>query len=356
MATDEPLAQLAQQFEYFGNNIFRNTTAHQDSPLYAELALGAAADPTLLEQFADADTRQPFPNLLFGAAHYLLLRGAQHPLRDFFASLTSSPRPAQEAYPVFHNFCDQHAEAMRQLVVTRRVQTNEVGRCSALMPTFGLIAARMGQPLALIEIGASAGLNLLWDRYFYDYGTAGQIGVTNSSVRIVCEARGEIPLLLPDRLPVVAARLGIDLHPIDVRDDEAALWLRALVWPEHKGRAVVLEHALQVARQNPPHLIAGNLVDHLPAALSEMPTDTALIVLHSFTFNQLSDELRERATGLLVQHSHKRDLYRVCIEWYSGEECPRLELYTYQHGEVTREQLGICHSHGAWLEWQARSN
>src|SRR5205085_663655 len=173
---------------------------------------------------------------------------------------------------------------IRHLISTRLVQTNEVQRSACLVPAFARVAHQaQGRPLALVEIGASAGLNLLWDRYGYDYGDGRRYGEARSPVRIACNVHGDRRPPIPALLPPVAWRVGLDLNPVDVCEPEAALWLQALVWPEHNRRAALLQRAMEVARRDPPTLIAGDALDLLPAMLPTVPHDMALCVVHTFT-------------------------------------------------------------------------
>jgi hypothetical protein len=207
-----------------------------------------------------------------------------------------------------------------------------------------------GQPLALVEIRASAGLNLLWDRYGYDYGNQRRYGNLGSPVQIVCEWRGPRQPSFPASWPVVAMRVGLDRNPIDVRDPDAALWLRALVWPDEAGRGDLLQHAVQVAQHDPPRLLAGNALDLLPAVLATIPRDYAMCVFHTHTINQFPPEDGVRLAALLAEQAVGRRLYRVAIEWL-GETHPRLELIAYQDSGAREQLLAYCGSHGEWLEW-----
>jgi hypothetical protein len=202
----------------------------------------------------------------------------------------------------------------------------------------------------LVEIGASAGLNLLWDRYGYDYGGGQRYGDPRSPVQIVCELRGSRRPPLPARWPRVATRVGLDLHPIDVRDADAALWLRALVWPDEEGRAKLLHEAMRVAQDHPPRLLAGNALDLLPEVLATIPSDQVPCVFHTHTINQFPLEARARLSVLLAEHAIGQDLYRVSIEWL-GKMYPRLELIAYRDGVTAEYSLADCGSHGEWLEW-----
>jgi hypothetical protein len=335
---------LSQRFERFALR-----ECHV-SPLYERLSLGIAHDPELLAIAAQAKPGQPVPNLFLAAVHFLLLRDVQHPLADFYPSLAAMP-PAADPYPSFRAFCLEHQESILALISTRLVQTNEVRRCSCLLPAFAHVARRSpGRPLGLVEIGASAGLNLLWDRYSYDYGANRRCGDPRSPVHIACELRGAQQPPLPAALPLVARRVGLDLDPLDVRDPDAALWLRALVWPDEAGRAELLQQAIRVAQQDPPRLWPGNALDLLPEALATIPNDQALCVFHTHTINQFAPEARARLSALLAEHAAGRNLYRISIEWL-GEVYPRLELVAFESGVRTESLLAYCGAHGEWLEW-----
>jgi hypothetical protein len=336
-------AELSQRFERFARR-----ECHA-SPLYERVSLGIAHDPELLAIAARAKPGQPLPNLFLAAVHFLLLRGVPAPLAAFYPSLSPTASASADPYPSFRVFCLEHREEILGLIATRLVQTNEVRRCGCLVPAFTRIAQQEGRPLALVEIGASAGLNLLWDRYGYDYGIGRRYGDPRSPVQIVCELRGDRQLPLPVVWPRVATRVGLDLNPIDVHDADAALWLRALVWPDEAGRAELLRQALQVAQDDPPRLLAGNALDRLPEVLATIPNDQALCVFHTHTVNQFPPDARARLSALLAEHALGRALYRVSIEWL-GAASPRLELIVYKDGVTAEDLLAYCGSHGEWLE------
>src|SRR5687768_9941819 len=148
----------------FAEHAFRGS-----SPLYERLALAAAEDREVLALVSGID-KVTKPLLLFGAVHYLMLKGAHHPLAGFYPTLTPGDTSTGDSYPAFRDFCLQHKQDIREIVERRTVQTNEVRRCSSLLPGFGLIGQKPGgRKLAIVEIGTSAGFNLLWDRYAYLY-------------------------------------------------------------------------------------------------------------------------------------------------------------------------------------------
>ncbi len=236
------------------------------------------------------------------------------------------------------------------LLSSRRVQTNEVGRCACLLPAFALAAGvAPGRPLALIEVGASARLNLYWDRYRYDYGDGKVRGDAASPVRMICALRGSGLPPLPRRFPTVASHVGLELHPIDVRDPDERLWLRALVWPEHLERAATLRQALELARSDPPPLIAGDALDLLPDVLAALPSDSLACVVHTHTVYQFSPAECEQLRDILA--AHDREVVKIRLEPVPKDTHSALELLVIRNGAWKEQRLAGCDYHGRWLDW-----
>lgn len=320
------------------------------SPLYSRLTRGIADDPELLDLCASA-TSTPASNLFFAAAHSLLLEGKPHPLSDFYPSVSGSPPPRSDPYPHFRSFCLEHRDEMELLLANRRVQTNEVNRCACLLPAFGMASRLSGKSLALVEVGASAGLNLLFDRYRYVYGNGNTLGDERSPVEIHCETRGEKMPPLPESMPEISSRVGLDLEPLDVRNPSDASWLEALIWPEeYAHRAPMLRRSIEAVREDPPEMLRGDALDLLPEVLSTIPENAAPCVFHTFTVNQFSEEMRERLTNILAEHSEVRPIYRVSIEWIYSEH-PLLRLAVFDGGSEEERTLAACDDHGGWMEW-----
>ena len=351
-ASQELIDYLAMRFEKQREVSYINTSSGNASPLYAHLCLQIAKDPSVLLLTADADRHTQIPHLLFGAVHYLLISGIQHPLLDYYPDLTASPLPIANIYPHFHDFCMERSEEIRELVNTQRVQTNEIGRCAPLLPAFGLVSQRAGgRPLALVEIGASAGWHLRLDYYHYDYGNAGRVGDSASPVQLTCAVHGEHMPPVPPQIASIAYRVGLDIHPIDVNDENATRWLCALIWPEHSDRIHLLDAALTVARQHPVQIIEGNAVHVLPELLPSLPQDAVVCLYHSYALNQAPRDTREQILDQIREASKQRDLYRLSQEWYNGQSQPHLHMFSYHEGQMHQELLAYCETHGRWVEW-----
>lgn len=344
--------ELAAEFTRFASLETRGS-----SPLYGRLALAVAGDEALLALAATSRPEQPVPNLLLAAVHYLLLSGAGHDLAAFYPTVSEPPRGRGDPFPHFRDFCREHEDAIVDLLRERRVQTNVVERCGLFLPAFALILERTGgRPLHLVEVGASAGLNLLWDRYWFDYGGGRQWGDESSPVRIEIELRGRAAPPLPATVPAIVGRTGIDLNPIDVRDPGAVQWLRALVWPEERPQMRRLDAALALAAADPPVLLKGDALDLVEGVLAGAAGETALCVYHSHTLNQFSPEARRRFRDLLAEVGARRDLYWLSSEYRPVEDGgarPTLTLVAFEDGGAREQVLAYCDHHGRWLEWLA---
>lgn len=340
------IARLAHQFRDFAT-----VRCVGQSPLYEHLSLAVADQEDILAIAAETTPGQPIPNMLFAAVQFLVLKEPDHPLAGFYRSCTRNPLDPASAFPHFAAFVRANEATIRAILRRRRVQTNEVGRCSYLMPAFTLIHRRAGdQPLALVEVGASAGLILAWDRYAYLFGpeslTAGHAA---STVRIESEFRGSQRPPISARLPQVVSRVGIDLNVIDLRNEDDALWLRALVWPDQIQRAELLSRAIEEFLSNPVRLVQGNGIGLLPDLVAQVPADASLCVFHTYTLNQFSVEDRERFKAVLCESSRARPLYQLSAEWFG--DVPKLELTVWDNSSSRAELLAYCDHHGRWMEW-----
>ncbi|MGK5675436.1 DUF2332 domain-containing protein [Micromonospora sp. URMC 106] len=243
---------IAESYVEFGTREARGV-----SPTYERLSLASSRDEELLTLVETLPPAKRQPNLLFGVVR--LLGG---PVNDPTA---------------FRDFTLANWPAIEAELRTRAVQTNEPGRCAVLLP----VLAALPQPLALLEVGASAGLCLYPDRYAYRYGD--HLLGTGEPV-LDCALTGTAP---PDRRPEVVWRAGLDLNPLRVTDPADVAWLDALVWPEHAHRRARLRAAAAVAAADPPLLARGDMVDDLPALAAQAPAGATLVVFHTSVLYQV---------------------------------------------------------------------
>ncbi len=323
-----------------------------DSPMYAELAAGVAGDDELLALAARRQQRQPAPNMLFGAVQYLLLQGMEHSLAAHYPILSEPERPQGPAFPLFRAFCLERREQVEELIATRRTQTQVVRRCTCLLPAFGLVFREAAAPLALIDVGASAGLNLNFDRYAYRYLRAGREvlrwGRDTARVALQADLRGPGTLPAPPEEIPVASRDGIDVNPIDLADRDELLWLRALIWPEHVERHGQLVDAAAELKDSPIRLHRGDASRDLAHLLERVPAEVALVVYSTIALYQIPREGRRRITEALEAQSRERPVWRVALE---GVHPPSLTLSRYLDGSGRPELLARASPHGWWVDW-----
>lgn len=292
----------AEWYRHFG--LFE---APGSSACYSDWTLGIAEDPELIERIDEWPHHKRQPNLMLAAARFL------------GADISS--------YADFRAFLDLHWAEVSAIVMSRATQTNEAGRCATLLPSLATIAAAEGRPLALIEVGTSAGLVLFPDKYSYEFddGTTvtrlapaptrpepATLAEAAVSPLLHCRTAGQVPL--PDTLPRVVWRAGIDLNPLDVSNPDDVAWLEALIWPEQDFRRGRLRQAIALAQQDPPLLVAGDLNEQLLALAAQAPADAALVVFHSAVLGYLSAEDRPRFRATMAALSVDRGCH-----WLSNE-------------------------------------
>ncbi|MDQ1125910.1 hypothetical protein QE428_000943 [Microbacterium sp. SORGH_AS 505] len=271
VASDSP---TAEHYRTFGALEARGSSA-----AYEDWALGVADDAEMLELIDELPRAKRQANLVFAA-----MRVVGVPI----ASWQGARGEAIARWP-----------RIREVALTHATQTNEAARCAVLLPQL----ARIPGPLALLEVGASAGLCLYPDRYTYRYtaddGTVTRIDpVVPTDVVIDCRIENTAP---PTHLPDVVWRGGIDLNPLDPADPETLAWLDALVWPEHHDRRARLAAAARVAASDPAPIRAGDLNDLIADAAASAPTDATLVVFHTAVLAYLSPEDRERFRRTMAQ-------------------------------------------------------
>jgi hypothetical protein len=263
----ERLGKLAERYQRFAEIEARGV-----SPTYEKLALAISSSIEILGFIARLPEDRQQPNLFLAATR----------------KVAGVPRSCDHLVKIVR----QRANELRTILLSRTTQTNEPARCAVLLPAL----ASLPQPLALLEVGASAGLCLIPDRYGYDYGrfrVMPRSGWDGHGPVFPCEANIAAPL--PLEMPVIAWRRGLDLHPLDVRSQRDIDWLETLVWPDDIQRTERLRAAIETARADPPEVVKGDLVENLAVAASSAPKNATLVVFHTAVLGYVSDQSdRER--------------------------------------------------------------
>jgi len=300
--------------------------AHGRSAAYEALAYAVAADQPLLHFLSTLPRAKRQPNLLFAAAYYLLGEPPQ------IGTLRGLVR--------------RDAARLTQVMLARRTQTNEPARCATLLP----VLAALPGPLALIEVGASAGLTLLVDRYSYDYGGHRVEGLDPAAPVLRCTVSGPAPL--PTAVPTVAWRAGLDLNPLDVTSDDDVHWLSCLIWPGEGDRRQRLAAAVATARRDPPAIHRGDLLTDLPALAARAPADATLVVYHSAVLAYVSPPGRREFAAIVggldaVWLSNEAP---GVVESVPRTSAPDAAFVLARDG---RTALALTGGHGDWLCWIA---
>lgn len=263
-------ADIAERYGRFARD-----EAPGRSALYADWSAGVATDPAIASVLARIPATHRQPPLVFAVTRML---GA--PEAD---------------YRAWASWVAAHADAVVAECARRSLQTNEPLRCAALLPALSGIPG----PIALLEIGASAGLCLYPDRYSYRYRGGPALDPADGVSAVVLESavRGEPPL----RMPEVVWRAGIDLAPLDASDADARRFLVSLVWPGEVGRAARIEAALDITAARPPLLVAGDATepDVLRSLAARAPAGATLVITTPGVLPHIPRAGRERLLGTI---------------------------------------------------------
>jgi hypothetical protein len=316
--------------------------ANLGSPFYSSLLESAAADDSgataeALAGFETETESAAVPLRLMGAVHRLVLEGRVPALEPHYPSV-GGDGDALAAWLPFREALRDHRPEIRRLVA-RGCQTNEVGRSAALLGGFLEVSHRAGLPLRILEIGASAGLNLRWDRYRYESGASGEPGEAgwgdeSSPVRFVHFFDVPPPL---DRSAEVVERKGCDLDPIDATSDDGALSLRSFIWADQLGRLSRLDGAITIAKEVHATVERLDAATFLERELATPRHGMATVVFHSVFMQYVKDDERTRIRQAIDQAS----AYYLRLE-------PDQGTFEIRLGD---ELLGTSQAHGAGVRW-----
>lgn len=312
------------------------------SPVYGRLAGRLAEDPGPARAILGDGASWDLGLRLFGAVHYLVLTDvAPHALsgewEDFEAALVD------------------HEAALARFVREQGVQTNETQRCVALVPAFLTVAAASRLPLDLIELGPSAGLNLVFDRYGYRYAE-GSFGNPDARLTFDAVERGRVPGGLLETPIDVRSRVGIDLSPIDVTNPADVVLLKSFIWPGLDERVARLDAAIDafVTTPNLPTLIQGDYVDLLPGLLADRAEDRLTVVYQTASTGYLTaDRYAELRRSLEHAAADGRPLALVSSRRHDetetgSEEGFELAIRVWPESE---RFAAFVDFHGNWIDW-----
>lgn len=325
------------------------------SPLMHALLHGAADDlvaggvvAVLMAPHAD-DPSGSVPSLRFaGALHRLVLQGRAPELAAFYPSVGGRGAP-DDVWPAAERTCREHLDELR-LLVTHTVQTNEVGRSAALYGALLMI----GGPIRLLEIGASAGLNLRCDAFAYPLIPGLLLGDPHSALRLVEPWEGT--LHRAETAPGILQRKGCDPQPIDPCTLDGRLTLTSYVWADQLERLERLKAAISIARKVPAVVEQAGALDFLTRELADLPAAMTTVVWHSVIWQYVHPDERAAVNDLLAEAGSRatdtRRLARVSLEPHrigGGEYRFEVHVQTWPSGE--RVHVADASGHGPPVRW-----
>jgi hypothetical protein len=325
--------------------------AKSSSPLYgrvldavvADLRAGGVSAELLIDR-GDDPLGSALALRFLGAVHRLVLEGRGPDLEPYYPSVGGTDEG--DPGPAFLRTVAQHADEVSRRV-DDGVQTNEPGRSAVLVGGYAEVARSTGLPLRVLEVGASAGLNLRWDHFAYDTG-AMVAGDPDSPVRFAGVWEGD-----PPRLPAtfaVTERAGCDRNPLDPTTPEGRLTLMSYVWPDQLDRFARLDAAIEVAKRVPAVVEQADAPDWVAARLAEATPGQATVVVHSIVLQYLSHAARERFRGTLAA-AGGRATAASPLAWLRmepGGERAEVRLTTWPGGEDRLVATAGYHGRPVW--------
>ncbi len=331
-----------------------SATTRRRAPLYASISARIADAPVLLDLMLGAPETARVPVNLFAAVHDLLLADRTDRLARFYPNLTRHP-DGGDPMPEFLAFCSARTPQLQASLATRFPQTNEIGRSALFLAGFDHLGPG---PKAHLDVGASAGLNLLVDKLAYRMADGSLLG--DSEVILECSVRGE-PERLAERLPELTGRLGLDIAPVDPTDAAGLRWLMACVWPDQADRFHRLEAAIGLLERNPVDVRRGDLVDDLASAVAALGNGGQPVITTSWVLCYLEAERQRAWLAELERLGAGVDLSWVWAEApaqvgvlpvgpaLASSDSTILGVTTWRDGERSDRTLARCHQHGYWL-------
>jgi hypothetical protein len=316
--------------------------------LEATMDLLAARDPALepVVRFAGDAKAGALALRVAGALHRLAQDGRDHRLAELYAHPDASR--ARRSAPLLSSALRANRDRL-ETYLAHAPQTNEVARSAMLLGGFLMAAHAWRLPLAVLEIGASAGLNLLFDRYRYDFGDWSW-GAQDARLTITADWTGSQP---PAGKLIVADRLGCDRTPLDLRDDEARRRLRSYLWPDQKTRIERLDQAIATALADLPRVERADAADWVEAQLAQPRRERVTVIVHSIVWQYLGDETQGRITEAIIRRgavaSVDAPLAWLRLEPEPGAVRPGLRLTSWPGGD--ERLLGLGDYHGRRMTW-----
>lgn len=312
-SADEP-GRLRRLFRFFAD-----TQCRGRSLVLETLSRGVADDDVLLGMLMRTPSDQRRPSLLFAAVNLVLGGSPDAALAAYYPVHGGRRSVDEDLMAVFAAFCAEHEEQLGRLLRAKPTQTNEIRRCVALRLGLAHVSRLWPGPLALAEVGASAGLNLLFDRYRYRVGgheVADRQAVSGRAVLISCDLRGDaVADQMFGAMPEITSRLGIDQRPVLLADAAERAWLEAFIWPEDVDGLATLRGAVELAvSTGAATVVTGDAVTDTARLLDGLPGREPVVVFTASLLTYLSVAARTAFVGQLDELARRRPVAWVFAE------------------------------------------
>lgn len=358
------LSQAKQRFRRFAQDTAKY------SPLYSRLSRHVSDDDEVARLLTGGPDESAAAPLLFAAAHYLLDIERVSELARYYPTLGGRDSFSQDTWVQFRQFVLDHTQSMRSVIETRVVQTNEPGRAALLYPAVSVACVDAQEPIAMVDVGCSAGLLLAFDHYTVDYTLAGGshriAGPADSGVRLGCMTdrsyRADFDVSVQ-----IAERVGIEKNPVELADPESYRWLRACVWADHPGRLHNLERAVEVWAEMESQVVVGDAASQLEVALAMVPPTRPVVVFTSWSLPYMLRLERASLVATLASVASRRRLWWIDNGPYEDGPSlvhgasPRLDfsrtglatlsMTTWAHEVPSLRVLGQADPFGRRLSW-----
>ena len=306
-----------------------------------------------MASWAGLTLKDAMPLRVTGGLHHLALTGKDERLLPVYAGEITDQ---DEVDAIVLDMVSRH-DAELAPWLDGPPQTNEAGRSASIMAGLLWLAQRVVPRFELFELGASAGVNTMIERYFYKLGGT-VVGPPDSPMRIIPEWRGEgAPPAPPGGFEIAEVR-GCDVAPINLADPASALRLKAYVWPDAPARMERIDAAIALASADPPDLVQMDAGEFVAQRLAEPQTEgTTRAMFHSIMWQYMPAETQDAITAAFDEAGAKATPERP-LAWVSLETNPatfrhelKVRYWDGGEGDGTPIPLAHAHPHGAWVEW-----
>jgi len=334
-------------------------TALSRAPRHSAISAEIARQDDITSLMAYAPASQRNPVLLMAVLHWLVLRGSELKLAEWYPTVVDEARSIDDPAlgSAVADFVEVHKETISDALSHRRTQTNEVGRCALFVAALSQVSD-LGTPVVHIDIGTSAGLTLGLPRYAYRFDNGRTLG--SSELTLSCSSRDAG--FVADSLPTIVRSVGIDSAPLDVQSDDDAFWLQACVWPDQLDRFERLRTAIALAREQPPDVRKADATAGLASVVDEVGDVGDVVITSSWVLNYFSPSSRAAFLTELDRLGAVRDITFVFAESAArvpelphaeslyGRDATSLGVMAWRSGACTGQALAEAHPHGYWYD------